>query len=248
MSEIKKYSGNSNIGGICEVRFLKRCNFEKYQLLIERYRGKNGIIKISAKEELLSVFEKIYHTRYLGFHEQQNTRSTHGLSFPQTLTFSVPKDRPEVLARITQLQDEPITVIFRNNNDDWKLIGTEEDWAMMQIAQQTGTDTADPNKYIFEVVCNSRYLSPFLEYEVREEEPPPVDEPADCFDSGSGYSHKTVEPREGRKSYFSQRFLRAGTYKVTAQIDLPTQVIIRDLNTSTIIDIRNIPSGTSTYT
>ncbi|WP_338765992.1 hypothetical protein WAF17_02805 [Bernardetia sp. ABR2-2B] len=235
-----------NFGGICEIRILKRCDFEKTQLIIERYRG-SGIIKISANDELLNVFEFAYHTYLSALHDQKGNKSQHGYFTEQGFSFAVAKNRPDLLNYFTQLQDEPLTVLVKNQNNTWRVIGTEEDWALISASSTSGQKVENANEMIFEVRCASRYLAPFLDFEEREEVIIP--EPSDCFEGGEGFSHNRTYTMERRKLYNYGRFDRVGTYRLNYSLDLATRILIRYDSDSTIIDDRTVQaSDDSSYT
>ncbi|WP_338812738.1 hypothetical protein V9L05_15335 [Bernardetia sp. Wsw4-3y2] len=246
MDLITRYDrAEDNKGGFCQIRILKRSNFEINQVLYARYRGE-GTINISANDTLENVFPICYHTPLLGDYEQPTNSNEFGSYYTQNFQFSVPKDRPNILKEITQLQDEPVAILVKNGNEAWKAIGTEEDWASFSVSQKTGGKPADPNVYIIEINCVSRYLSPFLEFEKREEE---IIVPSGCFDGGEGFSHNRTYPIGRRKSYSFGRFNRIGQYKLSYSLDLATRIIIRYNSNSQIIDDRIVqPSDDNFYT
>ncbi|WP_338814050.1 hypothetical protein V9L05_01245 [Bernardetia sp. Wsw4-3y2] len=243
---ITRYPENEwNFGGICEIRILKRCDFQNNQVIIERYRG-TGTIKISANDELLNVFEFAYHTYLSALHDQKGNTSQHGYFAEQGFSFAVAKNRHELLNYFTQLQDEPLTVLVKSQNDTWRVIGTEEDWALISASTKSGQLVENANEMIFEVRCASRYLAPFLEFEKREEV---IVEPTGCFESGEGFSHNRTYPIERRMLYNYGRFDRVGTYKLSYSLDLGTRIIIRYNSDSSIIDDRTVqPSNDGFYT
>jgi hypothetical protein len=247
MGLITRYSrAEDNKGGFCQIRILKRCDFDKNQVLYARYRGE-GIINISANDTLENVFPVCYHTPLLGDYEQPRDRNKFGAYYKQKLKFSVPKDRPEILREITQLQDEPLFVLFKNGNDDWKAIGTEEDWAMLSVSQKTGGVPSDPNVYIFEIDCVSRYLSPFLQFEERVVVIP--DPPASpCFETGEGVYIVATRPRVVTRVFTTARYNRVGLYRVVYKLTNAAQIIVRDFQTAAIIDVRNVNAGQGSYT
>lgn len=240
---LTRYEGSENQGGVCQLRILKRCDFEANQVIFERYRGE-GIIKISANDTLENVFPINYFTHFVAEHSQPTKRSQHGHYNEQGFTFALSKDRPDILAQITQLQDEPLVIIFKNNNHDWKVIGTEEDWAMIDISQETGARPSDTNQYFFDVKCASRYLSPFLEFEKREQNI----EPTYCFDEPRVFSHPKTYLNEYRVMLNFLDFARAGIFKIEYSLEYNAQIILRYLNTSIIIDQRSVPAGNGEYT
>ena len=243
---LTRYEGSENQGGVCQMRILKRCDFEINQVIIERYRGKTGFIKISANDTLENVFPINYFTHFVAEHKQPSSRSQHGHYNEQGFTFALSKDRPDILAQITQLQDEPLVVIFKNNNHDWKVIGTEEDWAMISAAQETGAHPSDINQYLFDVKCPSRYLSPFLEFEKREVVVP--DPPAEnCWESGEGVFHTSNRDKELRRIYTTPRFNRVGIYKVFYKLSFETRITVLDFQTRAVIDTR-MANGEGSYT
>ena len=244
---LTRYEGSENQGGVCQLRILKRCDFEKNQVIFERYRGE-GFIKIFANDTLENVFPIHYFTHFVAEHKQPSSRSQHGHYNEQGFTFSLSKDRPDILAQITQLQDEPLAIIFRNNNHDWKVIGTEEDWAMIEVAQETGARPSDTNQYFFDVKCASRYLSPFLEFEEREIPPPPPPTPTNpCLNRVGGGGDINPFGRERRIEFNTLEWQSAGTFKLQYTLPVQTTITIRSVETSTIYDQRTL-QGNGEYT
>jgi len=244
MGLIDRYDrAEDNKGGFCQIRILKRSDFDNNQVLYARYRGE-AIINISANDSLENVFPISYHTPLLGDYEQPSEQNQNGSFYTQNFQFSVPKDRPNILKEITQLQDEPVAILLKNGNEDWKAIGTEEDWAMLSVSQKTGGTPSDANVYIFEINCTSRYLSPFLEFEEREEE---IVVPSGCFESAEGFSHNRNYPIELRKTYTGIRFDRIGVYKLLYSTDLATRIIIQYAANSQIIDDRTVQSSSEEF-
>ena len=262
---LTRYEGSENQGGVCQLRILKRSNFPINQVILQRYRGE-GFIKISANDTLENVFPINYFTHFVAEHKQPSSRSQHGHYNEQGFTFSLSKDRPDILAQITQLQDEPLVILFKNNNHNWKVVGTEEDWAMIEVAQETGTRPSDTNQYLFDVKCASRYLSPFLIFEVREVlpppeppvidppppeppvvEPPPEDLSNYCFENPDYFFHTSNPATELRANIISGRFDVGGRHKISLSTDLDTRVIIRYISSSAIIDDRTVKAGEREY-
>lgn len=245
---LTRYEGSENQGGVCQLRILKRADFEINQVIIERYRGE-GFIKISANEGLENVFPVNYFTHFVAEHTQPTKRSQHGHYNEQGFTFSLSKDRPDILAQITQLQDEPLVIIFKNNNHDWKVIGTEEDWAMIDAAQETGTRPSDTNQYFFDVKCSSRYLSPFLEFEKRTIVLPPP-EPTDppCVPKVNGYTVTNPFGIEIRLPFnTSLAWVVAGVIRIEWILTRRTKLTIRSVQSSIIFDTRVVGPGQGSY-
>ena len=170
----------TNLGGICKIFFIKRCDLLKKQIKILPYFG-SGIAEITAPNpDVLSLFYKAEFSMEAASHTQSPQTAPEGQFWQQALNFRVHKDRADVLNTILQLQDEPLHVVFINSNGDKKLVGTDEDWAMMRIAQQTGEKIPDPNAYDFVVECRSRYMSPFLNVSESVADPDPQPSTSCC--------------------------------------------------------------------
>ena len=246
MALITRYDrAEDNKGGFCQIRILKRSDFEINQVIYARYRGE-GTINISANDTLENVFPICYHTPLLGDYEQPTNSSQFGTYYTQKFQFSVPKDRPNILQEITQLQDEPVAILLKNGNENWKAIGTEEDWAKFSVTQKTGGKPSDPNVYIVEISCLSRYPSPFLEFEKREVI---IENPSDpCLNRIGGGGDINPFGRERRLPDFNAPEWQAeGTFIMIYNLPVLVTITIRSVESSTIYDQRTL-QGNGQYT
>lgn len=108
----------------------------------------------------------------VGFTE--NTENVRGRTvYSGRFSFSIPKDRADILNYTKHLNNKGVIAIVRDANGQKRLMGTKDQPAYMRMVTRTlGTTTGGRNQYQFEIVLSSPDPIPF--YEVSTHLPAPA--------------------------------------------------------------------------
>lgn len=150
LSNISRFSGSSNLGGLLSIRVIRKDDVESIPDPV------NGVIygeiTLKAGKEFVTWVVTLESPRT----KSESRSSREGASKGNRLNFLIPKDRPEIKTQLDQAEADEFILIYTDSNGKAKIFGSLDTPVRFQYNHDTGGSFADFNSY----ECNFYYDGP----------------------------------------------------------------------------------------
>lgn len=155
--DISKYQ-EDNFSGIQIFDFVPSIDVQFFPPINKALHTIDGAIILKPDKDWIRIYSTLGTMRF----QEKKKSSSNGFHYSQSLEFSVPKDREEITALFSEMEQFKYICKYKDLNSKWKLLGTlDNPYEFMNDLDTGSSPERTLNAHSCSFVCESARKAPF---------------------------------------------------------------------------------------